>query len=1117
MRKTFFKIGFSAMMSMFIVGSTSILFPTTAIHAQQSETKKVSGTVKNADDGEPLQGASVTVLRTQKGVSTDPKGNFTVDVKNGDVIEITFLGRQKQSITYNGQTSFNVSLLSDKVSGLDDVVITGFQNIKKNTFTGSSVKLSAEDVKIEGFTDVSRMLEGRAAGITVQNVSGAFGSAPKIRIRGATSITGDNKPLWVVDGIVLEDIVNISNDQLSSGDPTTLLGSSVAGLNANDIESIDILKDAVATAMYGARAMNGVIVITSKKGKAGKVNVNYNGNFTMQAKPSYSTYNIMDSWNQMSVYSDLWNKDFLTFAKVINNPDAGVFGKMASLIDEGKLLNTPEARAAYLDRYARANTDWFDLLFQQKLMQEHNISMSSGTEKAQHYLSVSLYADPGWTIADNVKRYNANFNSNYNITKKLNAGFNLVMSYRDQIAPGATTRQSDPVYGQYNRDFDINPFSYALNTSRTLTAYDDNGGLEFFKRNHTNFNIIHELANNYMKLKAIDVKLQANLGYKIANNLRYDFNGAVRYVSTKRENIVTESSNMANAYRALGTHAQNVGNRFLYRDPDNPSSLPVSVLPYGGFYSINDIGLTSYDLINKVTFNKAIKDDHKIDLIVGNQVRGFDRTNTNFTGYGMQYDQGGIPFTDYRILKQSLENNFAYFGFVPTYERYAAFFATATYNYNEKYNLSFNGRYDGSNKLGKSAVSRWLPTWSLGGNWNIHKENFMESFSNVNSLILRSSYGLTASMGNANNAALVLYNSISRRPYADEKETQIELNGLVNNELTWEKIYTFNVGLDGVLFRNRLNFSVEFYDRKSFDLIDVVRTSGIGGEASKVANFADMKSYGTDVSIGGSPVKGKNFEWRSLLTFGYNRTKITNIKNVPNIFNMVRAEGGFAEGYAVRTLWSLDFSKLNENTGIPEFLIDKNVAGNTVNFQSTDLSYIKYEGPVDPVYTGGFNNTFSYKNLSLNVFTTFQAGNKLRLSPVFKAGYDDLDAMVNEYRDRYMYPSDNWMTTVPVIADPLGVNRMATTNPYNIYNYSTQRVVDGSFVRLKSISLTYTIPTAIVSKAGFKSAQIMASANNVLLLYADKKLEGMDPEFFNTGGVAQPINRQYTMTVRFGL
>ena len=253
--------------------------------------------------GSPLSGVSVSVSGTQVGTTTNTAGEFVIrGVPANATLVITNVGYEAREIAIRpGQT--NVAVTLNRTQGvLADVIVTGFQRISRRNFTGAATTLKAEDVKIEGMADVGRMLEGRAAGVAVQNVSSTFGSAPKIRIRGATSINGENKPLWVVDGVVLEDIVNISNDQLSSGDPTTLLGSAIAGISPSDIESFDILKDAAATALYGARAMNGVVVITTKRGRAGKAQISYTGNFSSQLKPRYADYNIMNSAQQMSVW-----------------------------------------------------------------------------------------------------------------------------------------------------------------------------------------------------------------------------------------------------------------------------------------------------------------------------------------------------------------------------------------------------------------------------------------------------------------------------------------------------------------------------------------------------------------------------------------------------------------------------------------------------------------------------------------------------------------------------------------------------------------------------------------------------------------------------------------------
>src|SRR5436190_17712427 len=301
-----------------------LLLSGTVIHAQNGTIRgKITDTL-----GAPLPGVSVEVKGAKTGTSTNTSGEFILNgIPARSTLVISYVGLQTQEIPLStGQSSINIVMRVD-ITNMQDVVVTGYQRIDKKKFTGAAVTLKAEDVKIDGVIDVSRMLEGRAAGVSVQNVSSTFGTAPKVRIRGATSINGDNKPLWVIDGVVLEDIINISNDQLSSGDPTTLLGSSVAGINANDIESFDILKDAAATALYGARAMNGVVVITTKKGRSGKLNISYTGNFSTQLKPTYPEYNIMNSAQQMSVLGELERKGILT-PSVLDNPDYGVYGKM---------------------------------------------------------------------------------------------------------------------------------------------------------------------------------------------------------------------------------------------------------------------------------------------------------------------------------------------------------------------------------------------------------------------------------------------------------------------------------------------------------------------------------------------------------------------------------------------------------------------------------------------------------------------------------------------------------------------------------------------------------------------------------------------------------------------
>jgi TonB-linked SusC/RagA family outer membrane protein len=1102
-----------------IVGDKVILQRSRAV-----EDLTVHGIVSEITGGKntPMVGVSVLEKGTSNGTITDVDGKFQLLIKDNAVLVISMIGYTTQEVAVASRTTVNVTLQED-VSLLGEVVVTGYQEVDKKLFTGSTVNLKGADVKQDGINDVSRMLAGRAAGVSVQNVSGTFGTAPKIRIRGATSITGDNKPLWVVDGVILEDVVNISNEQLSTGDTKTLIGSSVAGLNPDDIESFQILKDASATAMYGARAMNGVIVITTKKGRVGKPLVSYTGNFSTYLKPSYSTFNIMNSADQMAMYAELDTKGWELFGNSKRMASGGVYVKMYDLIDSYDanagsfgLANTDPAKASFLKRYGTENTDWFNVLFRNSFMQEHSVSVSSGTEKSQLYFSSSFLKDEGWTIGDNVKRFTGNARANFNLSDRLSLGLITQGSIRDQRAPGTVTRRSNPVEGKYDRDFDINPFSYALNTSRTLTPYDENGNLEFFKRNFAPFNIIHELENNTLDLSMIDLKLQGDVAYKIRPNLKYTFLGALRYAKTNQEHKVYEHSNMAEAYRADGDATIRASNRFLYTNPDDPEAEPVVVLPYGGFYNTTDDFLVSYNLRNTLEWNKTFHETHIVRLFASQELRYADRQNKFFYGYGYQFDKGGVPYVDPNIIKQVVEGNFDFYGMSMNYDRFLAGMINGTYSYKGKYNANATLRYDGSNRLGKARNARWLPTWNLSGSWNLDTEEFMHQQQLVDRLTLRATYGLTASMGAATNSSLVMLTNKATRPYLPEIESVTNIKDLENKDLTWEKQYETNIGIDAGLLNERLTLTVDWYNRDGFDLISPMRTSGVGGQFVKLANYADMRSRGIEVTLGATPISHDDWGWKTQVTFAHNTNTVTNLKSNPTIWELVSSDGGPKEGYPYRGLFSVDFRGLNAENGSPYFVNEKGEESNNVYLQSDKTANLVYSGPVDPTTTGGFYNSFRYHSFTLSALVTFSAGNKIRLNPAFNSSYTDLDATPKEFLNRWMTSGDERYTQIPSILDTRTAATLDGFNPYAVYNYSDVRVADGGFVRLKQVSLSYVVPSTWLSSLQATNLSVSLVANNPILLYSDKKLKGQDPEFFSSGGVALPIPQQYTLSLKAG-
>lgn len=1094
---------------------------------------KVSGKVRDKS-GAVIPGVSVREKGAANAVSTNAAGDYTISVKEGAVLTFNYIGYKTLEVPIGSKTVINVTLEEDAAQLKEvNVVSTGYQTLEKKTFTGASTLIKAADAERAGVTDVSRMLEGQVAGVTIQNVSGTFGAAPKIRVRGATSFSGDNKPLWVVDGIILEDVVNISNEALTTGDASTLIGSSVAGLNPDDIESFNILKDAAATGMYGARAMNGVIVVTTKKGKLteGAAKISYRGNFTTYAKPSYADFDILNSADQMAVLIEMQNKGYYQIPEASRGVNGGPFYKMYNMLydynpatNSFALKNTSADKIAFLSRYANANTDWFDVLFKNSLQQEHSLSINSGTEKFKSYASTSFTKDNGVTIGNSVSRFTGNYRANFNLTDKLSAELLSTGSVRNQQAPGATALQSDPVYGNYFRNFDINPYSYALNTSRMLTAFDENGNYEYFRQNSAPFSILNELNTNYLKLGVLDFKVQGNIDYKILPSLTYSVNGAYRFVKSESQISILESSNMATSFRTVDDATSSQSNGNLYTDPDLPGSLPISVLPSGGFYKTSTDNLKSYYFRQNLLFNKTFNAKHNFVAFGAMEVRYIDRQREAFDGVGYQFDNGGLVTPYYKYFKEAAEEGKPYFSMGNEFERYSAFFGNAAYTYDEKYTVKFSGRYDGSNKLGRTATARWLPTWNVSASWNISDEKFWPKGDILSGAKLRGSYGLVASIGNATNSAAVFYNQVSRRPSLGDQEAQIFISNLENSELTWEKAKDLNIGLDLALLKSRINFTVEYYKRNIYDLIGAIQTSGIGGEYTKIANYGAMSGQGFELAIMGKAIDHPNFKWTTNFNFGINKNKVKDLEIDPSIFKSVSNNGSAVLNYPQRSLFSIQFAGLNHDYGYPMFLGTDGKPTTYVNLQDDNLLQLKYEGPLDATFAGGFYNQFSYKNLTLSALLGFSAGNVIRLNPNVKSNFNDISAMSRDELNRWVMPGDEKFTTVPAILDPLSASKIVDSKgavvdvryPYNLYNFSTERVAKGDYIKLRQISLSYNLPKSIYSKLGMSAASVSLVGNNLLLLYSDKKLNGQDPEFYNSGGVALPVARQYTLSLKVG-
>lgn len=1084
----------------------------------QGQIRQISGRVTSAEEPDGLPGVNVVVQGTSQGTITDVEGKFSLNAEPGATLIFSSVGYKNLEIVLANQTVLNI-VLEVEAKVLEEVVVTGFQEVERKLFTGSAASVKMSDIRSPGMADAGRMLEGRVAGVTVDNVSGTFGTSPKIRIRGNTSINGDTQPLMVVDGVILEDLNALTADDIITGNANTLTASSIAGINPDDIESYQILKDASATALYGTRAKNGVIVITTKRGRSGATRVNYSGNFSINLRPTYNQFDIMNSADEMSVYREMYEKGLIDITTSVKAKNYGAMGKMFSLISEHQIPWGPDGtlNEEFLNKYENANTDWFDVLFKDySLQQQHAVSMTSGTEKHNSYYSLSYLHDNGQTIADNVKRYAGTAKNSFVFSKKFLLDLKLTANYREQKAPGTQNRDFDPITGRFNRDFDINPLSYALNTSRSIRAYEDDGSLEYFRRNYAPFNIVRELQLNHLKINVADLSTQADITYNIRDNLTFRSAVQGRYAATQREHVIHENSNAAEAYRADDTQFIQDANPLLFRDPDDPNSQPKVVLPEGGFNILNEDQLRYFYTRNSIEWSHTISSVHNINVLAGQEIKFTNRESRRVDGIGVIYESGGIVNTDPLMIEFLNRQGIRTYALGIDRERFAGAFLNAGYSFKEKYIVNGTVRYDGSNRLGKSQNSRYLPTWNISAAWNADKESFVD-FSWLSMLKVRATYGLTANLGPNTSALLNLRSGVTLRP--TDVESYLYIQDLENAELTWEKLNEFNVGVDFGIFDNNVTGTLDFYNRDCFDLIGILQTSGVGGNAYKYGNYADMKTQGFEFSINTLNLRRKDFSWSTNFNVGYNRDRITRLDFNPRIGDAIVQGGAAVLGGPRRGLFSTRFAGL-DSRGIPTFYDGSGEIVHNIDLQDRDNLWdiLQYEGSAEPRGAGGFSNAFNYKNFSLSVFLSFKFDYKIRLDDAFSPAYTDFSSLSKSFVNRWVVPGDEQYTDIPVILDhrALRAEDSDIQRAYDLYNKSTVRVADGTYVRLKSVRLGYTFPQTWVNRIKASNAQLSVEAQNLFLLYSDKKLNGQDPEFFAAGGVALPQPRLITTSLTIG-
>jgi len=1065
-------------------------------------------TGKVSDASGPLVGATVMEKNTKNVTTTNSEGVFSIRVdKPGAMLVFTYIGFDKRELP--ATTTYMNITLSGGDQNLGEVVVTGYQTVDKKTFTGSVSQVDKEIVNRSGYTDVSRMLQGAAAGVSVESVSGTFGATPKIRIRGNASISANQDPLYVINGVPIASPANVSVNQLYSGDPASLLGSAIAGLNAMDIEDISILKDGSATALYGTRAANGVISITTKKGRKNSASVNFSTAYTVGIKPNVDEFNIMDSKQAMDLSYDLYNYGYLS---VLNYPSStGAFTEPYRLYASNMISR--DQYNAILNRSRTVNTDWFDVLFKNNLLQEHSMSFSGGGDKSTYYLSGSYAADNGAAVGFDMKRYTTDFRVTLNLTSKLDLDLNLNAALRDQMSPG--TFNGTQSNFETTRAFELNPTTYAATTSRAMSPYDANGSYQYYLRSFAPFNILEELKENFNTLSAQDIRFSVKPTYKITKSLTFETLLSARKTAAKYDHVMTEFSNVAAAYRVATNDQVRSLNPYLYKDPSDPNAIAETILPRGGILDGRSNNGTFLYMRNTLSWKESWEDKHNLNVFGGFEISS-DKTTSNFTrGYGYLHYGGKIISPSVLALKRAIEQDDRYYSQGFTQENRTALFFSSQYSFNNKYNVELAGRIDGNNMFGKRTQSRFLPNYSAGVSWNIDQEDFFRSFNDagkVDFLKLRASYALRGNAYQSSPDIDARYINVNR-PDVINSEIGIRISAPELFTLNWEKDYITNLGLELGLF-SKLTLAAEYYSRKNKDLIRSSSMPYEDGFTSKVINWASMRNRGVDFTLGIKDiVSTKDFKWGANVIYGF--VKNTMIEG--NLFSPLLTEKTRPDGYGVigRPLYGLYAYRLAGlgPDGQPLFF-DGNTGKTTNNIQlsSVNDSLVTYMGSRIPTTTGSITNTFNYKAFELRVFLTYSLGNKVFRSPTVKRIYNDNLAASKDIDARWRTAGDENLTNIPGLVSNIqnAYYESAFIQNEFAYNRSDAMVVSADVLRLSEVMLSYNIAGKYLQKLPWiRGARIMASANNVHF-WASGKLRGVDPQTLITG-VSLPNPRSYTL------
>ena len=1076
-------------------------------------------TGKVADEqGEPIIGAVVR-YKNNRAIQTvtDANGHFAIPAIKGSEAELMFsyIGMETTTATF-AEGSENYLRMMSNTNNINEVVVNGYQKMDKRLMSSAVTTVKAEDIKIPNVNTIDKMLQGAVPGLMLVNTSGSVNATPKIRMRGNSTIFGNASPLWVVDGIIHEDPVNFSNDELnniisgSSADMTdqmnleaqrSLIGSAISGVNPNDIESITFLKDASATAIYGTRAANGVIVVTTKRGREGRPSINFSTSLGFTGRPYYGQYNLMNSKERVGVSKDVANYGYLYSSMPYHT---GYEGALQDLYNNKITLDEFNQQVAH---YETVNTDWFKLLCQNAFNQDYSVSLSGGSDVVNYYTSIGYNNSKGTTKGDNSTRYTLMSNIDARLSDKLRVSTRL--SFAESSNDGFYT---------------VNPYSYAMETSRALdkdTYYTTNQStFAGLGQNYLlSYNIFNELNHTGADAKVRSFSGNVNVIYDILKNLKFDTTFGVNYSNTTNYQWADERSYYIAQIRGYDYGAV----------APNSNTEKLSRLPHGGILNYSSTNNVSYTGRAQLTYNLMFGSErqHVINAMAGYEVRSNQYDGLTDVEWGYFPERGmGISYE----YDTSTSGNVAQNGQNSSLEKHTASrtktksntvseYLTLVYGYKNRYVLNFNARMDASSRFGQYTNHKWSPVWSVSARWKVNDEKFLENVKWIDDMSIRASYGEQGNVPTSVSPYLVAkYMTPTINRYSGEY--QLGISHYPYPDLKWEKTATTNIGFDFSVLNGRISGTVDYYLRKGRDIIFNLPVATEYGVTQTYRNGASLKNTGIEVSLSIKPIQTKDWTWTLTPIWSKNTNNIskTTIQNYK--LDDYLAGNVYTNGKPVNAVYAWEFTGLNPKTGFATF---KGCSEKEDEVEKSDAptTYLKYVGPADPRFNGGLSTSLRWKNLTLSAQFAFGFGNYKRLNFLFD-GENKMPSpqtnMTKEMLHRWKQEGDQ--TDIPglnfsdnndyLIYTP---DRQASQkNTYTMYNYSDARIVKGDFFRCRNLMLSYAVPYQFLRRFKVTSASVGFNVTNPFTL-CSSRFNGQDPEISNTGSVALPITQSYSLSL----